>query len=107
MRTNHASTIDEAVGADAHADGDDGRDGVAPDEAQPDEGGGREEDAGAVKDLPRDADRDPSRVDEPVGEVPDRQCHDSESCVGQGGGDSILCGGKTRRKCPYKPAATM
>ena len=43
-----------------------------------------------MEDLSGDADRDPPRVDEFVGEGADRQCHQSKGCVWQGGGDSIL-----------------
>ena len=43
-----------------------------------------------MEDLSGDADGDPSRVDEFVGEVADGQCHQSKGYVWQGGGNSIL-----------------
>ena len=86
----HTATVNETIGANAQTYRDDGEDGVALDETQPDKGGGRKQDASTVKDLPRNTDRNLSRTDELVGEVTDWQCHDSKSCVGQGSGDAIL-----------------
>ena len=43
-----------------------------------------------LEDFPGGADGDLAGVDDLVGEVPDGQCHQSQSGIWQGGGDSIL-----------------